>query len=173
MDVAKQALLSPPSLLSPLPSPLEMTSSSTLMRTLLIYSICLPLAIFLGYIIAQPDPIRDYSTYLGVGLVLFILLLPLLLRWHRVMLLACWNGSTLLYFFPGRPDLFMALVWLSFIIALLQFITNPKAKFISVPSVARPLLFFAIVIIVTAKLSGGIGFGAFGSDTLNGRKYLT
>src|SRR5436853_3671599 len=103
-----------------------MTNSSTLIRTLLIYSICLPLAIFLGYIIAQPDPVRDYSTYVGVGLVLFILLLPLLLRWHRMLLLACWNGCTLLYFFPRRPDLFLALAWLSFIIAVLQFITNPK-----------------------------------------------
>src|SRR6185436_15655569 len=118
-----------------------MTSSSTLIRTLLIYSICLPLAIFLGYIIAQPDPVRDYSTYVGVGLVIFILLLPLLLRWHRLMLLACWNGCTLLYFIPGRPDLFLALAWLSFTIAVLQFITNPRARFISVPSVARPLLF--------------------------------
>src|ERR1051326_3893985 len=149
-----------------------MTSPSPLIRTLLIYSICLPLAIFLGYIIAQPDPIRDYSTYVGVGLVIFILLLPLFLRWHRLMLLASWNGCTLLYFMPGRLDLFTALVWLSFVIVIAQSITNPRTRFISVPSVTRPLVFVAVVVIVTAKLCGGIGFGAFGSDTLNGRKYV-
>jgi hypothetical protein len=149
-----------------------MTTTSTLVRTLLIYSICLPLAIFVGYIIAQPDPFRDYSTYIGLGLVLFILLLPLLLRWHRLLILACWNGCTVLYFVPGRPDIFLAFAWLSFIIAVAQFITNPKARFVSVPSVARPLIFIAVVTIVTAQLCGGIGLGAFGSETLNGKKYI-
>src|SRR5437016_3744058 len=124
-----------------------MTGSSTLLRTLLIYSVCLPLAIFLGYMIGNsPDASTDIHTYIGVGLVLFLLLLPLLLRWHRFLLIASWNAAMLLYFIPGRPELFLALAWLSLLISVLQFIVNPRVRFISVPSVAKPLLFLAAVV---------------------------
>ena len=67
-----------------------MTSASSLLRSLLIYSICLPLAIFLGYLLAEP---LTYSTFAGVGFVLFFLCIPLFLRWHHVMLAASWRRS--------------------------------------------------------------------------------
>src|SRR6267378_4234061 len=121
-----------------------MTSSSTILRTLLIYSVCLPLAIFVGYLIASPDPTRDYSTYFGVGLVLFLLLLPLVLKWHRLLLVAIWNTCAVLYFLPGRPEVSLAITWLSFVICVLQFIVHPRAKFISVSSITGSLLFFAV-----------------------------
>src|SRR5438552_2521084 len=116
-----------------------MTSSSTLLRTLLIYSICLPLAIFVGYLIASPDPVRDYSTYFGVGFVLFLLIVPLLLKWHRLLMIISWNTCAVLYFLPGRPEVSLAITWLSFIICVLQFIVQPRSKFISVSSISRPL----------------------------------
>ena len=148
-------------------------SNTTLLRTLLIYSICLPLAIFLGYMIGySPDASTDLHTYIGVGIVLFLLVLPLLLRWHRFLLIASWNAAILLYFVPGRPALFFALAWLSLTISILQYIVNPKIRFISVPSVARPLLFMATVVMVTARANGGIGLGALGSEVMGGKKYL-
>src|SRR5215831_13438561 len=102
-----------------------MTSTSTVLRTLLIYSICLPLAIFIGYMIGNsPDAATDMHTYIGVGIVLFLLVLPLLLRWHRFLLIASWNAAVLLYFVPGRPELFFALGWLSLLISVIQFIVN-------------------------------------------------
>src|SRR3954454_17357680 len=122
-----------------------MTSSSTLLRTLLIYSICLPLAIFVGYLIASPDPVRDYSTYFGVGLVLFLLALPLLLRWHRLLLIASWNAAALLYFIPARPQLFMAVAWFSFVVSIIQFIIHPRGRFGSVPLLTKPLLMLGAV----------------------------
>src|SRR5262249_39536288 len=97
---------------------------------------------------------------------------PLLLRWHRFLLLATWNGCAVLYFLPGRPDLFFAIAWLSFLISILQFIIHPRSKFLSVPSVGRPLLCMALVVIATAEVNGGIGFGALGSETMGGKKYL-
>jgi hypothetical protein len=149
-----------------------MTSASSLLRTLLIYAICVPLAIFVGYLIASPDPTRDLSTYVGVGLVLFLLSVPLLLRWHRLLMIACWNTCALLYFVPGRPELWLALMWLSLVISLLQYILNPRVPFLSVPSITRPLIFVAVVTLVTAKCSGGFGLGALGSETMGGKKYL-
>src|ERR1041385_6322058 len=149
-----------------------MTSVSSLLRTLLIYAICLPLAIFLGYMIAAPDPTRDLHTYIGVGLVLFCLALPLLLRWHRILLVATWNMCAVLYFVPGRPELWLGTMWVSLLISVIHFVLNSRQGFLSVPSVAKPLIFLAVVVIVTAFCNGGIGLGALGSETMGGKKYL-
>jgi len=146
-----------------------MTSTSTLLRTLLIYSICLPLAIFLGYLLATP---LDYTSFFGVGLVLFLLLLPLLLRWHHVWLIALWNTGAVLFFLPGRPYLWLLMAWMSLAIALVQFILNRRQKFVSVPSITRPLIFLAAVVLVTAKLTGGIGLNSLGSDVQGGKRYI-
>jgi len=106
----------------------------------------------------------------GVGLVLFLLLLPLILKWHRLLLVAIWNTCAVLYFLPGRPEVSLAITWLSFVICVLQFIVHPRAKFISVSSITGSLLFFAVVIIFTAQMNGGIGFGSLGSSTMGGKK---
>ena len=66
------------------------TASSPLVRSLLIYSICLPLAVILGYMLANP---LDPTTFGVVGLVLFLLLTPALLRWHHTWLIATWNAG--------------------------------------------------------------------------------
>jgi hypothetical protein len=150
-----------------------MGSASSLLRSLLIYSICLPLAIFLGYIIAQEgNPLYNISTYFGVLSILFLLALPLLLRWHHGLLIATWNLSAYLYFLPGRPDLWMVMAWLSLSLAILQFILNRRQRFLSVPSVTRPLLFLLIVVLATAALRGGFGVAAFGGQTYGGKRYL-
>src|SRR5436190_1807769 len=103
-----------------------MTSASSLLRTLVIYAVCLPLAIFLGYMIASPDPARDLGTYIGVGLVLFCLTLPVLLRWHRILLVATWNMCAVLYFLPGRPELWLGTMWVSLLIAVIQFVLSSR-----------------------------------------------
>src|SRR5215475_11158884 len=102
-----------------------MTGASSLLRSLLIYSICLPLAIFLGYVIAQEgNPIYSISTYLGIVPILFILVLPLLLRWHHGLLIASWNFGAVLYFLPGSPELWMAITGLSLLISIVQYILD-------------------------------------------------
>jgi hypothetical protein len=45
-------------------------------------------------------------------------------------------------------------------------------KFLSAPSVARPVLFLIAVILVTARLTGGLGTRLFGGDTYGGKKYF-
>ena len=75
------------------------TGASTLIRTLLIYCICIPLAVFVGYVLTDP---LNASTFVEMGLVLFCLLLPVLLKWHREMLLISWNLGAMLFFLPGK-----------------------------------------------------------------------
>src|SRR5689334_58025 len=133
-----------------------MSSTSSLLRSLLIYSICLPLAIFLGYVIAQEgNPVYSLSTYIGILPVLFVLILPLLLRWHHGLLIASWNFGAVLYFFPGRPELWMAMAGVSLLISTIQYILDRRNHFLSAPSVTRPLLFLAAVVVVTAVCRGG------------------
>jgi O-antigen ligase len=150
-----------------------MTSTSSLLRSLLIYSICLPLAIFLGYLIAQEgNPIYSLTTYIGMLPILFILVLPLLLRWHHGLLIVSWNLGAVLFFLPGRPDLWMAMAGLSLLISIVQYILDRRHRFLSAPSVSRPLVLLAAVVLVTAACRGGIGLRSFGSEVYGGKRYL-
>jgi hypothetical protein len=150
-----------------------MTSTSSVLRSLLIYSICLPLAIFLGYVIAQEgNPIYSITTYLGIVPILLVLSLPLLLRWHHALLVASWNFGALLYFLPGRPDLWMVMGGTSLAISIIQCTLDRRHHFLNASSVTRPLLILAAVVLVTAQCRGGIGLALFGSAVQGGKRYL-
>src|SRR2546423_7647016 len=145
------------------------TAADSLFRSLLIYSICVPVALILGYMMATP---YDFSTFAVVGSILFFLLIPLLLRWHHPWLIASWNMSVVLFFLPGRPLLWLALAWISLLIAIVQYALNRKHKFIYVPEVTKPLVVMILITIITAKFRGGFGVQALGSDTLRGKRYV-
>src|SRR5262245_53862530 len=145
------------------------TAALPLLRSLAIYGICVPLALVLGYLISTPF---DVTSFTVVGLVLFFLLVPLLLRWHHAWLIASWNMSVVLFFLPGHPLVWLPLAWISLVISIVAYTLNRKHKFILVPQLTRPLLLFVIITLVTAKLRGGFGLQAFGSDTFGGKRYL-
>jgi hypothetical protein len=127
---------------------------------------------FLGYIIAQEgNPIYSITTYLGIVPILFVLVLPLLLRWHHGLLIASWNFGALLYFLPGRPDLWMVMAGVSLAISIAQSALD-RHRFLKAPSVTRPLLLLAAVIVVTAQCRGGIGMAIFGSAVQGGKRYF-
>ena len=65
-----------------------MSNASALFRSLLVYGLCLPLAVFLGYLLANP---LDPETVTVVAVIFFVLAIPLLLRWHHAWLIATWN----------------------------------------------------------------------------------
>src|SRR5258708_4272097 len=98
-----------------------MISAPTNIRTLLIHAVILPLAVFLGYLLASDNPL-NYGTMGGIGMVLFVLALPLLLRWHHALLIVAWNIGAVLFFLPGRPDVWWAAAWLSLTISVIQYI---------------------------------------------------
>ena len=135
---------------------------------LLILGICSALAVLLGYLIATP---LAFQTLAIVGVVCGIICLPLLIRWHHFFLILSWNAAFSLFFLPGQPRLSMVMTLISFGFALLDYCVNKKKHFISVPAITWPLIFLAVVILATAKLTGGIGIRSLGSGVYGGRKY--
>ena len=146
-----------------------MTNSTTLFRALLIYGLCLPLAIFLGYMLASP---LDFTTFLTLGLILLLLTIPILLNWHRPLLMACWNMSAVVPFLPGGPPMWLVMAGMSLLIAVLQRALNKNATLLNVPSLTLPLVFIAVVVLGTAMLTGGIGFGVTGGSSGGGKRYV-
>lgn len=146
-----------------------MSNASALLRSLIVYGLCLPLAVTLGYLLANP---LDLTTVAVVGILIFILMIPVFLRWHHAWLIASWNMSAVLFFLPGRPSVWLGMVAISFSIAVLQYTINRNMKFLHVPSVTRPLLFLAAVVLITMRLTGGIGLKAFGSSSYGGKNYI-
>jgi hypothetical protein len=146
-----------------------MSNASALSRPLLLYGLSVPLAVLLGCLLANP---LDFTTVGVLVVVFFVLAIPLLLRWHHAWLIATWNCTAMLFFLPGRPAVWMGLAAASLTISLLQYALNRRMKFLNVPAVAWPLLFLTAVILLTARLTGGIGFRVLGGDTYGGRRYF-
>jgi O-Antigen ligase len=146
-----------------------MSNAFLLFRSLVIYGICLPLAIFLGYLLATP---LDLVTVTVVGLILALLTIPLFLRWHYPWLILFWNMNAMAFFLPGRPQLAMLMCGISLLVSILQHTLNKKIKFIHVPTLAWPLLFLAVIILGTARLTGGIGLRVAGGESYGGRRYI-
>ena len=147
-----------------------MSNALTIIRSLIVYSLCLPLAIFLGYLLAMP---MDAMSFTIVVSALCLPLVPLLLKHHHLLLFLCWNMSVVLFFLPGRPGLGITLMFLSFMLSVAQHVLNRNIKFLNVPEVTRPLIFIVIVVLVTAKLSGGFGAHMLGSESFGARRYVT
>jgi hypothetical protein len=146
-----------------------MSNPPALLRSLIVYGLCVPLAVFLGYLLATP---MDPSTAVAVEVLFFVLAIPLLLRWHHPWLIATWNSSLLLFFLPGKPEVWMGLAGVSLTISLLQYTLNRKMRFLHAPSVIWPLLFLTAVILVTARFTGGFGVRMLGGSAYGGKRYF-
>lgn len=149
-----------------------MNSNNTpaFIRTLIIYAVCIPLAVWIGYLLAAP---ADRDTFNIAGIMALILAAPLLLRWHHFLLIAGWNFTMTIFFLPGSPPVWLLLTALSLGISVLHRAINNKARFLSAPSITWPLLYFLAVVLMTAKLTGGIGLHSMGSEVSGGRHYIT
>jgi len=147
----------------------SVTNAPALIRSLIMYSVCVPLAVFVGYLLTNP---LDYSTLGVFGTVALVLVLPLLLRWHHPLLLLSWNSSAVLFFLKGSPSLFLAMAALSLTISMLERILSPDKHFIHVPQITWSLIFMLAVVFFTAKLTGGFGLRALGSEVYGGKKYI-
>lgn len=146
-----------------------MTDARSVFRGLLVYSLCLPLAVVLGYMLATP---LDPMSFFTVGLVVAMLITPILLRWHHPLLVFFWNTTAVIFFAPGRPPIWMFLAATSLLLTCLQFALNRQMKPQYVPGIARPLILLALVVLITAALRGGIGFRVFGAEIGGARRYI-
>ncbi len=138
-------------------------------RSLIIYTVCVVLAIWLGFMLAGP---LTYSAITIYGFLAFILVFPILLKWHYPLLVFAWYTNIMLFFIPGGPNLWLAMVALSLGISVTRRALSREMHFIIVPQITWPLLCMIGVMLVTAKLTGGVGLHAFGSEVYGGKKYV-
>jgi hypothetical protein len=146
-----------------------MANTFVVSRAQLIYAFCLPLAVLLGYLLADP---MDRGSLAVVVLLVSVLAVPILMRWYHPMLLFTWNAVITPTFLPGQPYLWMLIAFVGLGFAVANRFTSPEAKFISVPSIHWPLLFLAGVLVATAWMRGGIGLRVLGSSQFGGRGYV-
>ncbi|HXT10144.1 MAG TPA: O-antigen ligase family protein [Candidatus Angelobacter sp.] len=149
-------------------------NNTVLARSMLIYAICLPLALILGYIITglSTSPQQDSTSYILFGLLLFVLMSPLLLRWYHAWLIVVLNMGMTIAFLPGYLPGWMPVACIAFGVAVGHYVLNRERKFLSVPAITYSLLFIGIVVLVTAKCRGGLAFRALGDETVGGKRYL-
>ena len=145
-----------------------MTSSPALPQRLLILAIVLPLAALIGYLLADPTEIESLAV---VGIVVSVLALPWVLKWHHPMLVLSWNAAIIVIFLPGQPYLWMLMAVISLGLTVLNRFLDPNFKPIMVPSVTWTLIILAAVVLITAQLTGGFGLRSMGGNVIGGKKY--
>jgi hypothetical protein len=146
-----------------------MNNAPAILRALIAYAICFPVAIWMGFLITNP---LNYSTFGGVGLVLLVMSAPIFLRWHHQLLVLCWNLPLIMFFLPGAPTVYLPMIALSLGLSILKRTMDKNMRFISTPQLTLPLIFLAIVVLVTAKMRGGIGLHSLGSEVSGGKRYF-
>jgi hypothetical protein len=146
-----------------------MNNSPAILKSLVIYALCVPLAVIVGYMLTDP---QDYSMYAYAGVLALVLFSPLLLRWHYPLLLFSVNTTAIIFFMKGQPAFWLVMVVLSLGISLLERAMSSQKRFIHVPQITWPLICMIGVVLFTAKMTGGIGLHAFGSEVYGGKKYL-
>ena len=146
-----------------------MNNAPAILRMLIIYAVCAPAAVFIGYLLANP---LDYSTVALYGIMALVLCSPLLLRWHHWLLLLSWSLYVNLFFIKGAPPPWLVMTVISLAVSILQRTLSRQSQFIKVPEITMPLIVLALVVLGTAKLTGGFGLAALGSEVYGGRKYI-
>src|SRR5438128_4381160 len=75
-------------------------------RNHLAMALCLPLAVLLGYVLAEP---LESGSIAVVVFVLVVLSVPILMKWHHPLLILSWNAAINPVFLPGRAALWLLL----------------------------------------------------------------
>ncbi|MEK7780524.1 MAG: hypothetical protein AAB370_03360, partial [Verrucomicrobiota bacterium] len=145
-----------------------MASTFAVTRNHLIFWICLPFALLLGYLLADA---QDQVSKIVIGLALAGLSVPLLIRWYHPVLILCWN-MTAQPEIPGRPYLWAVIALIGLLFAVLNRSINEESRLAPVPQLTLPLLTLLGVVGLTAMFSGGVGVGSFGSGTVGGKNYF-
>ncbi|MDB6041136.1 MAG: O-Antigen ligase [Verrucomicrobiales bacterium] len=139
-------------------------------KSLLIFIICVPLAILLGIMLS--DPLTTNSMIL-LSASFALLLSPLLIKSHHTLLIIASNAYVNVFFLPGQPQLWVLTNAISFCMAIISRpLDRSEKRLKGSRSVTWSLLVLFVVIVVTAKESGGIGIRAFGSSVYGGKRYV-
>lgn len=138
------------------------------LRSLVVYAACAVIAIIIGVLMTNP---MTYTSLGFIGVLGAVLLIPILMKWHRPMMILSWSMPVMLFFIKGDPNLFLVMITLSLTATIVERAMGQK-RFFNVPQITWPLLCLILVVAITAKLTGGLGLRAFGSDVYGGKKYV-
>ena len=147
-----------------------MANTFVLSRSHLVYGLCIPLAVWIGYLLASG---LDSPSMAVIVFVVCTISIPLFMRWHHPALVLSYNALICPTFLPGRPMLWMLLAVISFFFAVLDRSVGRNLQFFRAKWVSISLLFLAAVVFMTAYAHGGIGFRMFGASTFGGKKYFS
>jgi hypothetical protein len=143
-------------------------SIAAALRSLAVYAVCAVLAIIIGVLMTNP---LTYSALGFAAVVCVILFLPVLLKYHHPLMILSFTSPLVAFFVKGSPSFFLVMVAISLTISVTERALN-QPRFINVPQAAWPLICLIGVVLITAKMTGGIGLKAFGSDVYGGKKYV-
>jgi hypothetical protein len=133
-----------------------------------LYVVAIPLALIVGVSVADPLAPRSLLT---LALILGLGLAPVILRFYHESLIVAWNSALVIFFLPGRPTLAMALVALCLLMAVVNRAMIRQPLLLPARSVTAPLIALAVVIVMTAALTGGIAGRSFGGEMWGARRY--
>jgi hypothetical protein len=145
-----------------------MASTFAVTRNHLVFGICLPVAVLLGYTLAD---IQDSASLTVIFIALAVLAIPVLMKWYHPLLVLGWNAA-LLPALPGRLHFWVFVAMLGLFFAVLNRSVNPQSRFLQPPALTRPVLALTAVVLITAMLTGGIGLRALGSQSIGGKNYI-
>jgi len=146
-----------------------MNSMPASIKILVIYLVCIPLALFLGYQISNP---LSNDALLTVGIIALVLVTPLMLKWHYELLVFSLGSNAVVFFLPGRPKLGLVMVAVSLLISILQRTLQHRSRFIRAPEVTWPIVAMLCMVVATMFLRGGLGFSFMGSRNVGSSRYM-
>ena len=138
-------------------------------RAHIVWGICLPLAILVGYMLADPV---DSSSLAVLVLLTAVLSVPLVLKWHHPLLILVWNAAIWPSFLPGAMALWMPLALLTLSFGVMSRATNPTHKFLCPIPLTLSVLLLAAVALGTMIATGGFGARVLGSAKHGGKAYF-
>lgn len=147
----------------------EMANAINIPKTHLIMGLSLPLAVLLGYFVAEPMELGSMAI---VVFVLVVLSLPLLLKWYYPILVMTWNAAIFPVFFPGRAGLWAMMAFVGLVFAVLTRAVSANSRFVIEPSITKALAVLTGVVVVTGLATGGFGVQSLGSGRYGGKNYF-
>jgi hypothetical protein len=146
-----------------------MANAINIPKSHLILGLSLPLAVMLGYFVAEPMELGSLAV---VVLVLAVLAVPLLMKCYYPLLVLGWNAAICFSFLPGQPTLWALMALVGLLFAVLNRAVSAKARFVIEPSITKPLLVLAGVVVATGLATGGFGVHSLGAGRYGGRRYF-
>ena len=145
-----------------------MNNINALVRSIITYAVCIPLAAIIGYMLTKP---LDYSAAAFYSMIVIILIFPIIARFHHPLLFLCYNLPINLFFIKTNPSIGMVMIMVSLSISIFDRILSRRSQFISVPEMTVPLVILVAIVFFTAEVTGGFGLKSLGSDVYGGKKY--